>query len=115
MTITVKSITNVDPVRVKLVLESNTRVRLDGQEPEMRAILKPDKPSLKISLQNDNGVLNNTGAGVTLVSSAGSAVNRLDAMLDVVEDDPEDNSTLVYDKATDTYVVKPISLDGGTF
>ena len=42
-------------------------------------------------------------------------VTRLDDLLDVVEASPANNSTLVYSSANDTYVVKMLDLDGGTF
>jgi hypothetical protein len=43
--------------------------------------------------------------------------HRLDALEDVQADtyDTPPNSTLVYDPATDKYVVKLLDLDGGTF
>jgi hypothetical protein len=45
-----------------------------------------------------------------------SAGNRLDGLDDVVEAaGVANNMTLVYDSATDKYVVKELDLDGGTF
>ena len=116
MTPIVVAIVNQDPVRVSLVQESNIRVSLgDPDMSNTRVIVKPDNPSLKISVSTDNGVLGSTENGITLVSGASDVVNRLDNLLDVVESDPDDRSTLVYDKATDKYVVKTLNLDGGTF
>lgn len=116
MTPIVVAIVNQDPVRVSLVQESNIRVSLgDSDMNNTRVIVKPDNPNLKIAVNTDNGVLSNTDTGITLVSGATDVVNRLDNLLDVVESDPDDRSTLVYDKATDKYVVKTLNLDGGTF
>ena len=54
---------------------------------------------------------------VTVTSAAGvtSAVTRLDSLVDVVESNPQNNSTLVYYSANDTYVVEQLNLDGGSF
>jgi hypothetical protein len=40
---------------------------------------------------------------------------RLDSLNDVNADNESNNATLVYDSTTDTYVVKQLDLDGGTF
>lgn len=40
---------------------------------------------------------------------------RLDELLDVVEINPQNNSTLVYDSLTDKYIVKELDIDGGEF
>ena len=54
---------------------------------------------------------------VTVTSAAGvtAAVTRLDSLVDVVESNPQNNSTLVYYSANDTYVVEQLNLDGGSF
>lgn len=54
---------------------------------------------------------------VTVTSAAGviGAATRLDSMVDVVESSPQNNSTLVYYAANDTYVVEQLNLDGGSF
>ncbi len=55
---------------------------------------------------------------VTVTSASGvtPAQTRLDLLADVVEgESPTEGSTLVYDVETDTYVVKQLDLDGGTF
>lgn len=55
-------------------------------------------------------------SSVTLTTqSSGVGTSRLDQLLDVREITPEDNQTLVYDSATDKYIVKFLDLDGGTF
>lgn len=58
-------------------------------------------------------------ADLTIKSTVGSGgfvgVTRLDALQDVVESNPETGSTLVYNSANDTYTVKMLDLDGGTF
>lgn len=45
------------------------------------------------------------------------ANRRLDALLDVVADNANTvaGSTLVYDPATDRYIVKELDVDGGSF
>ncbi len=53
---------------------------------------------------------------VTVTSASGvAAVARLDSLVDVVESNPQNNSTLVYYSANDTYVVEQLNLDGGSF
>lgn len=53
---------------------------------------------------------------MTLTTNATSALNRLDALLDVVEGVGAVNGAApIYDEASDTYVVKQIDLDGGSF
>ena len=53
---------------------------------------------------------------VTSASGVSGAQTRLDSLFDVVEGaNPAEGSTLVYDEDTDTYVVKQLDLDGGTF
>ena len=47
-------------------------------------------------------------------TSLGS-ITRLDSLLDVDAAGEANNATLVYQSNTDTYVVKQIDLDGGTF
>ncbi len=52
-----------------------------------------------------------TISGATAIPS-----NRLDALDDVVEGNTvANNMTLVYNAATDKYVVQELNLDGGTF
>lgn len=53
---------------------------------------------------------------LTLDGATSVSQNRLDALDDVEEvGSPANNSTLVYNAATDKYVVQEINLDGGTF
>jgi hypothetical protein len=53
---------------------------------------------------------------VTSAAGVGAALTRLDTLTDVVEGvNPTEGDTLVYDEETDTYVVKQLNLDGGTF
>jgi hypothetical protein len=49
---------------------------------------------------------------VVVTAAAGT---RLDSLVDVVESNPQNNSTLVYYAANDTYVVEQLNLDGGSF
>lgn len=53
--------------------------------------------------------LSNAGVGTNLA-------NRLDTLDDVLEGNTvANNMTLVYNSATDKYVVQELNLDGGTF
>ena len=52
---------------------------------------------------------------VTVTSASGVTASRLDSLVDVVESNPQNNSTLVYYSANDTYVVEQLNLDGGSF
>lgn len=63
-----------------------------------------------------NGPTNNP---VTLRNSLGT-LNYIHSLLDVVETNPQEGDTLIYNSTTNKYEVKPISissagLDGGTF
>jgi hypothetical protein len=44
-----------------------------------------------------------------------NGITRLDSLVDVNASNETNNATLVYDFETDTYVVKQMDLDGGTF
>ena len=76
--------------------------------------------SIKVTNQSGTLVPAATG-GVTIISAgslagAGAGATRLDQLADVVEGtNPQTNSTLVYNAATDKYEVQPLSLDGGAF
>lgn len=67
--------------------------------------------------------LKTTKYPITIKSSAGVGVTRLDRLNDVEEGlSPEDGSTLVYNQQTDKYIVKKLQfdnieddLDGGSF
>jgi hypothetical protein len=54
---------------------------------------------------------------ITLSSgTAAAGGNRLDTLDDVVEGNTvSDNMTLVYNAASDKYIVQELNLDGGTF
>jgi hypothetical protein len=70
-----------------------------------------------IIVKVQDGLIQST-TPITLKNTIQADANRrIDQMLDVIADTPEtpENSTLVYDPATDTYVVKLLDLDGGTF
>lgn len=62
-----------------------------------------------------------TGSAEAGLSIAGAPVSvaqnnrRIDNMRDVDASGEVENSTLVYDAETDTYVVKEMDLDGGSF
>jgi hypothetical protein len=53
---------------------------------------------------------------ILTLSGTTSVLNRLDGLDDVIEGETvANNMTLVYNSATDKYVVQELNLDGGTF
>ena len=59
-----------------------------------------------------------TGSGLSTTGTPVSVAQnnrRIDNMRDVDASGEVENSTLVYDAETDTYVVKEMDLDGGSF
>lgn len=66
---------------------------------------------------NVSGTTLTTSRPVTLKNDTtlSSVITRLDSLNDVNADNESNNATLVYDSTTDTYVVKQLDLDGGTF
>jgi hypothetical protein len=53
---------------------------------------------------------------ILTISGTTAVLNRLDGLDDVVEGvSVANNMTLVYNSATDKYVVQELNLDGGTF
>jgi hypothetical protein len=74
--------------------------------------------SIKIKVVNVGGSIkpSTQANAVTVTSASGVALpTRLDSLIDVVEGVPQNNSTLVYYSANDTYVVEQLNLDGGSF
>jgi len=74
--------------------------------------------SLKV-VESSGSIKQSTQADAVTVTSAsgvgGAGATRLDSLVDVVESNPQNNSTLVYYSANDTYVVEQLNLDGGSF
>ncbi len=73
--------------------------------------------SLKV-VETSGSIKTSTQADAITVTSAsvgGSGATRLDSLVDIVESNPQNNSTLVYYSANDTYVVEQLNLDGGSF
>lgn len=75
-------------------------------------------PTIGVSVSNTGKIESTTP--VTIQTN--TTKTRLDQLTDVVEQNPQEGATLVYDSATDRYVVKTLSiddisgsLDGGTF
>ena len=65
---------------------------------------------------NVSGTTLTTSRPVTLKTDTTlSPTTRLDSLNDVNADNESNNATLVYDSITDTYIVKQLDLDGGTF
>ena len=89
----------------------------------------PSAAALQATIQSPRGISANTVALTTTQSNAPISIKNnagslnqgyLKNLLDVVDDYPQDGSTLVYHADTGKYVVEPItisvnSLDGGTF
>lgn len=80
--------------------------------------------SIRVSVNATSGIITSTNpVTVRNISSVSSAESvRLDQLADVVAGGETDKATLVYDSATDKYVVKLMDfnditgdLDGGTF
>ena len=67
---------------------------------------------------NVSGTTLTTSRPVTLKNDttlSSVASTRLDSLNDVNAENESNNATLVYDYITDTYIVKQLDLDGGTF
>lgn len=79
--------------------------------------------SIKVSVNATSGIITSTSpVTVKNISTVGSENVRLDQLSDVVPNNEVDKATLVYDAATDKYIVKLMefndisgNLDGGTF
>lgn len=70
--------------------------------------------TIQVSSNSTSGVID-SATPVTIKKDGLVLSNRLDQLLDVNPSGEDDNATLVYDSASDTYVVKQIDLDGGFF
>jgi hypothetical protein len=77
--------------------------------------------TIRANVNTNTGQIQTT-TPVTLMTTAGQASNRLDALADVEEIAPANGSTLVYRSADDKYVVQQLTfdnvsgnLDGGSF
>ena len=72
--------------------------------------------NIKVSIGGSGGIQGATSSNtVTLTSGGGSGKNKIADMLDVNDATEVDGCTLVYDAATDQYVLKALPIDGGTF
>lgn len=71
--------------------------------------------NVRISSNATAGVLDSSTPVTIKSSSSAGGITRLDSLVDVDASGETDNATLVYDSITDTYVVKQMNLDGGTF
>ena len=82
----------------------------------INAKLVPSASTVVLRKAPDGG-LQQSSTPVTLKNSTIAAGRRLDSLVDVVADtaQTEAGSTLVYDPITDTYVVKMLDINGGTF
>lgn len=71
--------------------------------------------NVRISSNATAGVLDSSTPVTIKSSTTTGGITRLDSLVDVDASGETDNATLVYDSITDTYVVKQMNLDGGTF
>jgi hypothetical protein len=71
--------------------------------------------NVKVSSNATAGVLDSSTPVTIKNNPSISGITRLDSLVDVNASNETDNATLVYDFETDTYVVKQMDLDGGTF
>lgn len=88
-----------------------------GSDRDMLGRLVPSAASVVVKSTSTGG-LQQASAGVTLKNIVATDTSRrLDTLVDVISDDANTvtGSTLVYDSATDKYVVKLLDLDGGNF
>jgi len=84
----------------------------------VKVIKVNNKNALSIKVVETGGSIkpSTQADAVSVTSAAGvGTISRLDALIDVKESNPTDNSTLVYYAANDTYVVEQLNLDGGSF
>jgi hypothetical protein len=65
--------------------------------------------------QQDSNILSTKSVTVRNTTDLSNAPRRLDQLADVVELNPQDNFTLVYESSSDKYIVKALDLDGGEF
>ena len=71
--------------------------------------------NIKVSSNATAGVLDSSTPVTIKNNPSINGISRLDSLVDVNASNETDNATLVYDFETDTYVVKQMDLDGGTF
>jgi hypothetical protein len=77
-----------------------------------------NRRSANISVRAVNGILTPASSGSITLNNQGAvagAATRLDGMGDVIENNPANNYTLVYNSQDDKYYVQELDLDGGTF
>ena len=105
--VTIKS--NISTNGISLV-DMNT-----NKNKETNNVIVARPRNIKVSSDATAGVLDST-TPVTIKSGIlTNGITRLDSLIDVNASNETDNATLVYDYETDTYVVKQMDLDGGTF
>jgi len=71
--------------------------------------------NIQVSSNATAGVLDSSTPVTIKNSVSTNGITRLDSLVDVNASNETNNATLVYDFETDTYVVKQMDLDGGTF
>lgn len=71
--------------------------------------------NIKVSSNATAGVLDSSTPVTIKNNPSTNGITRLDSLVDVNASNETENATLVYDFETDTYVVKQMNLDGGTF
>jgi hypothetical protein len=85
------------------------------------ATIKPSTPEVVATIKTPSVSQSSSSPPLSLKNSV-AQLNQsyIHNLLDVVEDNPADGSTLIYDAATNKYVVRPLTvqvekLDGGNF
>lgn len=116
--IVVRAFEENQPFIVKAQQQRSLNVVVLPGDQDLR-IRRNDSSSARIKVASTSGGLLQQApdAGITIVSSGvlDDSITRLDRLSDVVEVDPSDGATLVYDQDTDTYETRQLDLDGGIF
>lgn len=74
------------------------------------------KVVVRSSSPNRISINNQQPKNIRTVALASASVNKLTELTDVDASDPDNNETLVYDAASEKYVIKKLpNVDGGTF
>ena len=71
--------------------------------------------NIKVSIGGSGGIQGATSSNTVTLTGGGSGKSKIADMLDVNDATEVDGGTLVYDAATDQYVLKALPIDGGTF
>lgn len=75
------------------------------------------RPSYTVKINDQNGVFLPSQTGTPFVTPQVPLITprNISELSDVIEINPPDNATLVYDTITQKYIVKTLNVDGGLF